>query len=92
MPIFRHSSAVALASLALLLAVGALLGGGASERFDPWLYDPVTYAPRAAVAEHDNLFTEDATPAERVKDLFDQIGTGKPKPAKRYSSLSTVIR
>jgi hypothetical protein len=37
-------------------------------------------------------FTRDATPANRVKEVFAQFVPNENKRGKRYSSLATVIR
>jgi hypothetical protein len=94
MPVPQNSTFVGTALLALMLVVGALSGESASEqRFTSSIYDSATYAPRAeATASDERYFAADVTPADRVKEVFSQFTVNDGKRAKRYSSLSSVIR
>jgi hypothetical protein len=93
MPVPNNSTRVGLALLALMM-LSVLFSGSPSEaRFDPAFYDSATYAPRAAaIATDERYFTVDVTPADRVAEVFSQFTVNDGKRAKRYSSLSTVIR
>jgi hypothetical protein len=93
MPVPNNSTRVGLVLLALMM-MSVLFSGSQSEaRFDPSYYNSATYAPRAAaIATDARYFTADVTPAERVAEVFGQFTVNDNKRAKRYSSLSTVIR
>jgi hypothetical protein len=93
MPIARTFSIAATALLALLLVSDALFGETPS-RFDRAHFDSATYAPsRAApIVASEVLFTPDATPAARVRDVFARFGPNDPRRDKRYSSLATMVR
>ena len=95
MPVFRYFAVVGSALLVLLFISDALFGDPARDsRFNGSLYESALYAPRpnelALTAEL--RFTRDATPADRVRDVFAQFVPNESKRGKRYSSLGTVIR
>jgi hypothetical protein len=95
MPVFRYFAIVGSALLVLLFVSDAYLGDNDGyARFNGSLYESALYAPRldetpiAAEAR----FTRDATPANRVKEVFAQFVPNENRRGKRYSSLATVIR
>ena len=87
MPVFKEA-AIAMAALVGLLVASDALFGDAEPRFDSALYDTAFYAPRS----QEFRFARDATPADRINDMFGQFFPGEAKRGKRYSSLTTIIR
>jgi hypothetical protein len=82
MPVFKEAAIAMAALVGLLVASGALFGD------DSALYDSAFYAPRS----QEFRFARDATPADRINDMFGQFFPGEAKRGKRYSSLTTIIR
>jgi hypothetical protein len=90
MPIFRYFAVVGSALLVLLFISDAYLRDGESEsRFDGSLYQSAIYAPRLVETLTEPRFTRDATPADRVKEVFAQFMPNEGKRGKRYSSIAT---
>jgi hypothetical protein len=95
MPVFRYFAVVGSALLMLLFVSDAYLGDSESDaRFNGSLYDSAMYAPRLeeAVDTAELQFTRDATPADRVKEVFGRFGPNESRRGKRYASMGTVIR
>jgi hypothetical protein len=96
MPDFKYFGVVGSALLVFLFVSDAYLGDNESNsRFYGSLYESALYAPRlgetAGAAEL--RFTRDATPADRVREVFAQFVPNESKRGKRYSSLAaTVVR
>ena len=95
MPIFKYFAVVGSALLVFLFVSDAYFGDNESNpRFNGSLYESAIYAPRleeiAVTAEL--RFTRDVTPADRVKEVFDQFVPNEGKRGKRYTSTATVIR
>ncbi|OAF01383.1 hypothetical protein AYJ54_28880 [Bradyrhizobium centrolobii] len=72
---------------ALLFVCDALFGIGEA-RFDDAYYQSTFYAPRS----NEFRFASNTTPAARVSAAFAQFTPSEAKTARRYSSLTTVIR
>ncbi|MBA2402748.1 MAG: hypothetical protein H0V72_29440 [Bradyrhizobium sp.] len=90
MPIFRYFAGVGSALLVLLFVSDACLRDGESDlRFDGSLYQSALYAPLPVVTLAEPRFTRDATPADRVKEVFAQFVPNEGKRGKRYSSIAT---
>jgi hypothetical protein len=87
MSVLREIAAAVAGVYALLVVCDALFGVGEA-RFDDDYYRSSFYAPRPG----EFRFASDTTPAARISDVFAQFMPGEAKPAKRYSSLTTVIR
>jgi hypothetical protein len=89
MPIFKYFAVVGSALLILLFVSDAYLRDGESEsRFDGSLYQSAIYAPRLVETLTEPRFTRDATPADRVKEVFAQFMPNEGKRGKRYSSIA----
>ena len=95
MPIFKYFAVVGSALLVFLFVSDAYFGDNESNsRFNGSLYESAIYAPRlddAAITE-ELRFTRDATPADRVKDVFARFVPNEGKRGKRYSSTATVVQ
>ena len=90
MPIFKYFAVVGSALLVLLFVSDAYLRDGESEsRFDGSLYQSAIYAPRLVEGLAEPRFTRDATPADRVKEVFAQFMPNEGKRGKRFSSIAT---
>ena len=92
MPIFRYFSVVGSALLALLFVSDALFGDSArNSRFDGSFYESAIYAPRLVEtpAAQERYFTRDATPADRVREVFAQFVPNEGRRGKRYSAVAT---
>jgi hypothetical protein len=95
MPVFRYFAVVGSALLVFLFVSDAYFGDSESNaRFNGSLYESALYAPRSEeIAVTAELrFTRDATPANRVREVFAQFVPNDSKRGKRYSSIATVIR
>ena len=97
MPVLQYFGVVGSALLALLFVSDAFLRDDESgSRFDASLYQSILYEPRLdeTVVTPEPRFTRDATPADRVKEVFAQFVPSEARRARRYSSASaaTVIR
>lgn len=77
--------------LVMLFALGVLFGEEAEPRFIGAFYDSATYAPRLDEAVAELRFARDATPADRIRDVFGQFIPSENKRGKRYSSAATTI-
>jgi hypothetical protein len=88
MSVFKEIAAAIAGVWALLAVCDASFGVG-EKRFDDDYYLASFYAPRP---DKEFRFAANTTPAARVADAFAQFTPGEVKPAKRYSSLPTVIR
>jgi hypothetical protein len=93
MPVYKYFAVVGSALLVLLFISDAYFGDG-DLRFDGSLYESAFYAPRLdeIAATTELRFTRDATPANRVAEVFAQFVPNENKRAKRYSSAATIIR
>ena len=90
MPIFKYFAVVGAALFVLLFISDAYLRDGESEsRFDGSLYQSAIYAPRLVETLTEPRFTRDATPADRVREVFAQFVPNEGKRGKRYSSVAT---
>jgi hypothetical protein len=87
MPMFRFFSVVGPALLGLLFISGAFFGE--DSRFDGALYESAIYAPRLVEtpASLERRFTRDATPADRVREVFAQFVPNEGRRGKRYSAI-----
>jgi hypothetical protein len=95
MPVFRYFAVVGSALLVLLFISDAYFGDAeSSARFNGSLYDSAIYAPRIeeTVDTAELRFTRDATPADRVKEVFGRFVPNESRRGKRYASTATVIR
>jgi hypothetical protein len=85
MPVFREFTFVGSALLLLLFVSGAWSGDESESRFDTALYESATYGPRseqtAAVTEL--RFARDASPADRVREVFAPFAANEGRRAKR---------
>ncbi|QPF95282.1 hypothetical protein IC761_22245 [Bradyrhizobium commune] len=79
---------VAVAGVYALLFVCDSLFGVGEARFDDAYYSASFYAPQPK----EFRFAGDTPPAVRISDAFAQFSASDAKPAKRYSSLTTIIR
>ena len=90
MPIFRYFAFVGSALLVLLFVSDAYLRDSESDaRFDGSLYQSAIYAPRLVETLVEPRFTRDASPADRVREVFAQFVPNEGKRVKRYSSIAT---
>jgi hypothetical protein len=87
MAVLKEIAAAVIGVYALLLACDAVFGVGQA-RFDDDYYLASFYAPQRSEFH----FAADTTPAARVSDAFAQFTPGEAKPAKRYSSLTAIVR
>lgn len=87
MSILREIVAAVAGVYALLFVCDALFGIGEA-RFDDAYYRASFYAPKPK----EFRFAGDTPPAARVSDAFAQFAPGEPKPNRRYSSLTTIVR
>jgi hypothetical protein len=87
MPKFRYFSVVGSALLALLLVSGALFGD--DSRFEGALYESALYAPRLVEAPtiQERQFPRNATPADRIQEVFAQFVPNEGRRGKRYSAI-----
>ncbi len=88
MSVLKEIAAAVAGVCALIGACDAVFGVGEA-RFDDDYYLASFYAPRPT---SEFRFARSATPAARISDTFAQFKPGEVKPARRYSSLTTVIR
>ena len=90
MPVFQYFYVVGSALFVLLFVSDACLRDSDSDlRFDGSLYQSALYAPRIVETVTEPRFTHDATPAERVREVFAQFVPNEGKRGKRYSSVTT---
>ena len=87
--VLKETVAAVVGVYALIFACDAVFGTG-SARFDDDYYRASFYAPGAARTQ--SRFAGNITPAARINDTFAQFAPGDAKPARRYSSLPTLIR
>ena len=87
MPIFRYFAVLGSALLALLFVSDALFGD--NSRFEASLYESAIYAPRLVEtpATQERQFPCNATPADRVKEVFAQFVPNEGRRGKRYSAI-----
>ena len=88
MPIFQYFSVVG-SALFVLLFVSDVCLRDSDSRFDGSLYQSAIYAPREVETLTEPRFTQDATPADRVREVFAQFVPNEGKRSKRYSSVAT---
>jgi hypothetical protein len=90
MPILKYFAVVGSALFVLLFVSDAYLRDSESDsRFDGSLYQSAIYAPRLVETLTEPRFTRDATPADRVREVFAQFVPNEGKRGKRYSSVAT---
>ena len=90
MPVFQYFYVVGSALFVLLFVSDACLRDSDSDlRFDGSLYQSAIYAPRQVETLTEPRFTRDATPADRVREVFAQFVPNEGKRGKRYSSIAT---
>jgi len=94
MPVFKYFAVVGATLLVFLFGFDAYLADEASNaRFNGSFYESATYAPRLEESIMEVRFTRDATPADRVREVFGQFVPNENRRAKRYSfAATTVIR
>jgi hypothetical protein len=94
MPVFKHFAVVGSTLLVFLSGLDAYLADETSNtRFDGSFYKSATYAPRLEEAAVEVRVTRDASPADRIKEVFGQFVPNENRRGKRYSSAaSTIIR
>jgi len=87
MPIFRYFAVVGSALLALLFVSDALFGD--NSRFEASLYESAIYAPQVVetLTTQERQFPRNATPANRVKEVFAQFVPNEGRRGKRYSAI-----
>jgi hypothetical protein len=90
MPILKDFAAAGSGLLVFLVVSGAVFGDD-EPRFDASLYESSLYAPRMEEAA-ELRFPRDATPADRVREVFARFGPDDSKRGKRYASAAAVIR
>ncbi|MFC0242798.1 hypothetical protein [Rhodopseudomonas telluris] len=92
MPVFRYFVCVGPALLAVLVIIDAVFGEG-PPRFNDAIYNSASYAPRfaAASAQQQRSFSDNVTPADRIRRVFGQFSTNDANRLKRYSSASSTI-
>ena len=92
MPAFKYFAVVGSTLLVFLFGLDAYLADAASNaRFDGSFYESATYAPRLEEALVELRFTRDATPADRVREVFGQFVPNENRRGKRYSSAATTV-
>jgi hypothetical protein len=92
MPVFKHFAIVASTLLVFLSGLDAYLADETGNaRFNGSFYESATYAPRLEEAVVAVRFTRDASPADRIKEVFGQFVPNENKRGKRYSSAATTI-
>ena len=92
MPIFKYCAVVGSALLVFLFVSDTLFGDSErNSRFDGSFYESAIYAPRLVetLATQERHFTRDATPADRVREVFAQFVPNEGKRGKRYSAVAT---
>jgi hypothetical protein len=87
MIIVKEAGFAAAAVFALLLISDALFGKQES-RFDEMFYESSYYAPQSLSFR----YARNATPAQRIDDIFAQFFPAEAKRSRRYSSLTTIVR
>jgi hypothetical protein len=92
MAAFKYFAVVGSTLLVFLFGLGAYLADEAGNaRFDGSFYESATYAPRLEQAMVELRFTGDATPADRVREVFGQFIPSEYRRGKRYSAASTTV-
>jgi hypothetical protein len=92
MPVFKYFAVVGSALLILIFASDAYFGDDQSNsRFNGSLSESATYVPRLekTLVTAELQFTRDATPVDRVKEVFAQFVPNEIKRGKRYSPHKT---
>ena len=90
MPIFRYFAVVGSALLVLLFVSDACLRDSESDlRFDGSLYQSAIYAPLIEQTVTEPRFTRDATPADRIREVFAQFVPNEGRRTRRYASSAT---
>jgi hypothetical protein len=95
MPVFKYFGVVGSALLVLLFIADAYFGDNESDlRFNGSLFESATYAPRLeeTAVTTELRFTRDATPVDRVREVFAQFVPNESRRGKRYASIATAIR
>jgi hypothetical protein len=97
MSVLKETAAAVVGVCALVAVCDACFGVG-EERFDDEIYRATFYAPQPPSSELSSefRFAADTAPAVRVSDAFAQFTPGDARPvklpARRYSSLPTIVR
>jgi hypothetical protein len=92
MPVFKYFTVVGLTLLVFLFGLDTYFADKASNlRFNGSFYESATYAPRLEEAMVELRFTRDATPTERVKEVFGQFVPNENRRGKRYTSAATTV-
>jgi hypothetical protein len=92
MPVFKYFSIVGSTLLVFLFGLDAYFADEAGNaRFNGSFYESATYAPRLEEALVEPRFTRDATPADRIKEVFGQFVPNEYRRGKRYSSAATTV-
>jgi len=92
MPAFKYFAVVGSTLLVFLFGLDAYLADEANNaRFDGSFYESATYAPRLEEAMVEVRFTRDATPADRVREVFGQFVPSEYRRGKHYSSAATTV-
>jgi hypothetical protein len=87
MPIFKYFAVTGSALLVLLFISDACLRDSEIEsRFDGSLYQSAIYAPLIEPTVTEARFTRDATPADRVREVFAQFVPNEGRRTKRYAA------
>jgi hypothetical protein len=92
MPIFKYFAVAGSALLFFIFVSDAYFGEDQDNlRFNGSLFESATYAPRLqeTAATTEGQFTRDATPGDRVKEVFAQFVPNEIKRGKRYASRKT---
>ena len=84
---FKYFSVIGPALLALLFVSDALFGD--NSRFEGALYESALYAPRLVETPiaQERQFPRNATPADRVQEVFAQFVPNEARRGKRYSAI-----
>jgi hypothetical protein len=92
MPAFKYVAIVGSTLFVFLFGLDAYLADEAGNaRFEGSFYESATYAPRLEEAMVELRFTRDATPADRVREVFGQFVPSEYRRGKRYSSAATTV-
>jgi hypothetical protein len=85
MPIFREFTFVGSVLLAFLVVSSAYFADESEWRFDGTLYESAMYVPRpeATGATAELRLARDASPADRVKEVFAQFVASEGRRGKR---------
>jgi hypothetical protein len=92
MPLSNYSTVAGSTLLVLLFGLGVYFADDAGNaRFNGSFYESATYAPRLEEAVMEVRFTRDASPADRIREVFGQFVPNEIRRGKRYSSAATTV-